>query len=433
MRISPAIRSRLKLPPVSLAAVGVCLALVAGLLLRTVWPADIEFKGDEAWSFAATQADAPLPALGMPTSYDVRHPGGTVWVFVALAKLAGATTPPDLARACQLANTLAIGLLVWFAVRCVPDREREPWLWAAALAAVNPLAVVFHRKIWPPSIVPLLATLALIAWWHRDRRAGAFFWGLCSVLVGQLHPAGLFLALGFAGWTFLVNRRGVRWAYWAAGCAVAALTLVPWLLYALDATGSGISQRRLSNVATLRFWVNWVTEANGISLAYSLGADFWDYLRHPVIGGVPTYGLAAVHAGMIACGLGAIGVWAAHARRVGWRAAAAEAAGRTSNTRLAVAAGLLGFGVVFTLTLLPVHRHYMCLTFPLMYLWLACLALPEGGARPARGRALLLAICLLQFAASAGFLGYVHAARRPIRGDYGTPYSAQVELGLPPR
>lgn len=430
----------LHLPAVRLAAVALCAAIVAGAALRTVWVEDMEYKLDEAWTFGQTQhagIDQPIPTLGMPTSYDLRHPGGTVWVFLVIGKLFGVTTPTELARACQVVNALAILLVVGFACRCVPEQNREPWLWAAALASVNPLAVVFHRKIWPPSIAPLFTTIALIAWWHRDRRAGAFFWGLCGVLVGQIHPAGLFLALGFAGWTFLFDRKGVRWWYWFAGCALATLTLLPWLWYALGAVGQNpISQRRWSNLATFRFWINWMTEANGISLRYTLGQDFWDFLRQPVIGGVPTYSLGVVHVLMAGTGLAIVGLWVRQGWRMGWRAAGSEVAGLASPTGFAVAAGLWGFGLAFTLTCLPVHRHYMNLTFPLMYLWLAQLALANRekfAGRLTRGRALLAAACLLQFAVSVGFLAYVHANPRPIRGDYGTPYRAQANPGFDPR
>jgi hypothetical protein len=434
----------LRFPSVPLAAFAVVSALGVGALLRTAWVEDMEYKGDEVWTYQRTQhagVDEPWPKLGMPTSYEVRHPGGTVWVFIALAKVFGLTTPTELGRACQLANALALVLLVCFAYRCVPPKEREPWLWAGALAAVNPLAVVFHRKIWPPSVVPPFTMVALIAWWHRDRRAGAFLWGLLSVLIGQLHPGALFLALGVAVWTFAFDRKCTRWGYWVAGCAVATLTLVPWLLYALETTGQNpISQRHMGNMLSGRFWINWGTEACGISLHYTLGPDFWDYLKQPVFGGVPSYGVAALHALMVATGLLIGARWLGRARRAGWRATLHDATGRNDRTALAVAAGLFGFGIVFTLTGLPVHRHYMNLTFPLMYLWLALLALGparEAAAGPpgarARGRTLLAAMWVVQFAVSASFLAYVHANQRPLGGDYGTPYRAQVTQGLPPR
>src|SRR4051812_15311757 len=70
--------TRLPIGPLALIA---CLA--TGALLRTIWVDDIEYKADEAWTFERTQhvgIDEPIPTLGMPTSYEVRHPGGTIWV-----------------------------------------------------------------------------------------------------------------------------------------------------------------------------------------------------------------------------------------------------------------------------------------------------------------------------------------------------------------
>ena len=54
-------------------------------------------------------------------------------------------------------------------LRKVPVVEREAWLWAIALVAVNPLAVLYHRKLWNPSLFPLLTVCFLWCWWHRQR------------------------------------------------------------------------------------------------------------------------------------------------------------------------------------------------------------------------------------------------------------------------
>src|SRR5262249_35004334 len=158
--------------------------------LRLVWAEDIEYKGDEYWTFQRTQAvgrTEPFPWVGMPTSAGFVNPGMSAWVFLALGKLAAAQSPPDLARAVQGLNVRALVLLVGFALRVVPREEREFWLWGAALAAVNPVAVLFHRKIWPPSVLPLFTLVLLAGWWRRERRWGAFTWGLVGALVGQIH------------------------------------------------------------------------------------------------------------------------------------------------------------------------------------------------------------------------------------------------------
>src|SRR5262249_23742786 len=184
---------------------GIILALLAGASLRLIWPEDIEYKADEAWTFQHSR-DAALPWLGMPSSVDIPNPGMSVWVFVLLQRLSGAADPPALARAVQLVNAAALVLLVCFAFPHVLRGEREPWLWAAALVAVNPLAVLFHRKIWPPCVLPLLTLAMLYGWWYRRRRGPAFVWGLVGVCLGQIHMAGFFFATRFVLWALLFDR-----------------------------------------------------------------------------------------------------------------------------------------------------------------------------------------------------------------------------------
>jgi len=116
-------------------SIGLAGALILGAVLRLVWVMDMEYKGDEAWTFDRTQRvgrTEPFPWLGMDSSVKVSNPGMNVWVFLLLAKLFSARDPTTLARAVQLLNVSAIVLLVIFAFRMVLKEEREPWLWAAA-------------------------------------------------------------------------------------------------------------------------------------------------------------------------------------------------------------------------------------------------------------------------------------------------------------
>src|SRR5262249_3652581 len=150
----------------------------------------MEYKLDERWTYYHAQELAKgwsLPWIGMPSSMGIHNPGMSLWIFTAITKVFAIDDPRDLARAVQTFSILAIIVLAMFAWRIVPASEREPWLWAAALVSLNPLAVLFHRKIWPPSILPIFTILFLVAWWRRDRRAWAFVWGLVGSCLGQIH------------------------------------------------------------------------------------------------------------------------------------------------------------------------------------------------------------------------------------------------------
>ncbi len=410
------------------------LAIGLGGWLRLLWSQDMEYKNDEAWTFHYTREvgrTEPFPWLGMPTSYEIRHPGGTIWVFLGLGQLFGVTTPEGLGLACQLTNAAAIVLLVIFAWWAVAPAERETWLWTALLVAVNPLAVVLHRKIWAPSIMPLFTMLFLIAWWHRSRRSGAFLWGLLGALAGQVHPAGLFLAGGFFLWTVIWQRRSFAWRWWLLGSLAGAVSLLPWCHYVLtEMANQGVSQRRWTHLLEGKIWLRWFTEPLGLSLAYTLENAFADFLRFPLMAGRPTYLVAALHLLMLGAGLLIVGRGLASlVRRRGqwwhwWT-------GQESATAFAQSAALWGFGILFTATLLPIHRHYMVITFPLMFLWVARSALLGQEGRPflgLGGRALLTTLCLAQFAVSLSFLAYIHSLQGPLRAEYGTPYRVQKQL-----
>jgi hypothetical protein len=418
-------------------AASVIAALAVGLALRTWHYRDMEYKGDEAWTFEQTQTagiTAPIPMLGMPTSVSVKHPAGSIWVFLVIARLTGVTTPEGLGLACMVVNSLALALLAVFAWRCVPAAEREPWLWAVALAAVNPIHVLLHRKIWPPSIMPLFVVLFLIAWWYRGRRAGAFAWGLVGALIGNIYPAAMFLAAGFVGWTWLWDRATVRWRYWLAGSSLGAIASAPWLIYAVRESAAGhVSNRSAIEILRGLYFLRWLAQPLGLEIRPYLGRDFPDLLRHPLVAGRPTFLLGLAYAAL----LGIAGTVLVHSVRRLWRQRGQWGRllhGAGSPSALTVGAALWGFGVVFTLTMLPIRHYYMVLTFPFVFVWFARLVLSSQIAAPGRlrsGRAVLLLLCVTHLGITVGHLGYIHENRhRPIGGEYGIPYAAQERVPL---
>jgi len=415
-----------------IAPLGIVGSILLGALLRLAWVSDMEYKADEAWTFQHTQPEQGANGfswLGMDSSVGPRNPGMSLWVFQILSKLTFAHDPTSLARAVQILAIAAIGILVWFACRCVPSGEREPWLWTAAILSVNPLAVLFERKIWPPSVLPIFVSLMLIAWWKRERLWGAFVWGLLGAWIGQIHMGAFFFAGGFAAWALLFDRKRVAWRGWLAGSFLGALSLVPWLAYMAKEMGSRPrTPFGWQHVAECKFLIRWVTEPLGLGLDYSLDNDFADFLRSPILAGWPTYLVGILHGLVIAVGTfilvrAVMQLWHAH------RAAARTAVPRSerSPTAFTLNAAFLGFGILLTLSCLPIHRHYMVIAYPFEILWLARLALCSGmpSVKALKlGRLLLATLCVAQFLITASFLVYVHV-HQAIDGDYGVPYDAQ--------
>src|SRR5271165_3152157 len=411
-------------------AVGLAAALIAGVVLRLIWPNDIEFKSDERWMFARALnvgVTEPWPWLGMPSSATVANPGLNVWFFAALRRLSQAADPPELARAVQVLNICAIAILVFFALRIVGEKEREPWLWAAGLGSVNPIAILFQRKIWQPCVLPIFTIVLLIGWWRRDRRVGAFVWGLVGAILGQIEIAAFFFAAAFALWTEIYQRQGVRWKAWFVGSVLGALPMLPWLAYLhRESSRHPAFPGHFSHLFEFSFWIRWVTEPFGLGLSYSLGSDYRDFLAGPMIAGARSWLVLLIHLLLIICAVVVFGRWLL--TRSG-DAPILDA--RNSSTGLALTASFIGFGVLLTLSTLPIHRWYLIAAFPLEFVWLARMALAaDRSAQPRRfGRKLLAVLCALQAILSFWFLSYIHLNGGAPHGDYGVSYSAQLTKG----
>jgi hypothetical protein len=423
-------QNRRRLP--SLALLVLVAAVLVGIGLRFVWVRDMEYKADEAWTFQETVEAGktePFPWRGMPSSTGMDNPGLSVWIFIGLGRLFAVHDPTELARVVQCLSIAGILLLILFVFCCVPREEREPWLWASALLSVNPLAVLFHRKIWPPSILPLFISILLFVWWRRERRLGAFFWGLIGAFLGQIHMGGFFFAAGFVMWAFLFDRKRVAWGSWLVGSVLGSLPLVPWLVYMVTEWGSQpLKHKTWLHIAEAKFWMRWLLEPLGFGLDYALHLDYFDFLAWPRIGNQPTYLVAVLHSLALAGGL-----WIfAHAARNLWlrrrfRSSLLPNPGRRSETGFTLGAAFWGYGLLLTFSCLPIHRHYMVIVYPFELLWLARLALasPAGTAPSLRtGRRLLASLCLCQALLATCFLGYIHTHGK-IHGDYGVPYGSQ--------
>jgi hypothetical protein len=417
----PAKRGHSALAPIGLAA-----ALAGGVLLRLIWPADIEYKLDESWTVEQVRnllSGAPWPWIGMPTSVGLFNPGMSIWVFAPLGQFSGARLPPELARAVQVLNVAALIGLVAFAWLCIPRERREPWLWAAALWAVNPLAVIFERKIWPPSVLPLGTVALTAAWWYRDRFQGAFAWGLIGALMSQVHLGAGFFVLALAAWTAMARPRAVNWAGWLSGSFLGALSALPWML---QLVGSHAEQWRWRLPRPL-FYSRWFTQPFGFGSEYTLGRDHMrEFLAGPEVAGQPTYLIGLLHA-VLALLLLAVALRAlARIYREGWPPLREVFVGE-DPAGLLVRATLWGYGGMLTLiTIAGVgsHRHYLIVAAPVMALWAAQTVLFCAEPFGRTAHRLLTAFALCEAAVSLGLLCYIHATQ-VIHGEYGPTWRSQ--------
>jgi hypothetical protein len=409
---------------------------VLGALLRNVALTDMEYKGDERWMFERTQRIGIAehwPWLGMNSGAGIRNPGLSVWVFVAPARLLHLRAPTSLARVVTVLATVSIGLWLLFAARQIPAAQREPWLWAGALGAVNPGAVLLQRKIWAQSLLPILTVATLWGWWHRRTWWGAFLWGAVGASLGQIHMSGFFFACAFFLWTLLFDRdpentnRRIRWEFWLLGSACTAWPLVPWAREILHAASGASASQELFQPIWGGFWRYWLLEIAALHPIYSLGWDsFRQWLAWPRIGGHAIYGVLSLYVFALVLLIGALVGWA---RSLWRRRAAGQRLAGASSTGLVQNATLVGFGLLLTFSGLQLYPHYLVVAFPLTYLWLARATL----ASSRRGRPVLVGLFAVYALISINLAWYIHTQHGSPGGDYGVTYSQQIAPQKQPR
>lgn len=408
-------------------------ALAVGMLFRLIWPYDIEYKYDEHYMFERVMALGKTEGwrwLGMSSGAGgVQNPGMSIWIFQILGKLFLVDSAPALARVVQLLNCGALIFMAWFAFKKVSEKEREPWLWATAMVALNPLAVLYERKIWAQSVLPLFCMIFLYGWWNREKRKGALIWGLLGACLGQIHMSGFFFAFAFVVWSVIWERRKPNWTGWFFGSFLGSLPLLPWVFYMLQ---KGPTNAFMELSAS--FYGYWASDPLGLGLGYSLGVhrspglieQFGDFWAHPVIAGQETYLMLGLHAFLLLLGAAVIlysafQVFITWSKRPGtWKDLIS---GRTTNSAFAQQAALLGFGGLITASQFVIHRHYLLITFPLEFIWFARQTLK---LKQPWGKRALIGLVVAHLFITATFLGYIHVKGGAPDGDYGKAYRHYV-------
>ncbi len=421
-------------------------AFLAGILLRVTWVNDMEYKEDEEYNFTQTQligTTQPWPWYGIPSGVFLVNPGMSIWIFAVLAKILGIHEPTHLATAVQLFALLGMSLIIPFALKIVQKEDQKTWLWAFALAMVNPFLILYQRKLWPEPFLPFFTLITLMGWWTRRKPLGAWAWGMIGAWLGQIHMSGFFFSAALAIWTFFFDsdqpkkQGSTRWNFWFLGSIVGALPLIPWLIYIIQHPVKESISPGWTEVVQLKYWAFWLTDPLGLHLGNPLGllrgesnwAQISDFVRYPLFGGQGTYIVGFAHLLSLISALGILGVGLLNlSKRIQNRFKSGRKnclfslknliIDRSSETALVQSSAFFGCGILMTATGIIIRRYYMAVTFPLEFIFLIRMA----GPHTQTGKRLLIGLWLAELIMSAGFVDYIHTNQGSTYGDYGPAY-----------
>ena len=400
--------------------------VVIGCLLRFLWAEDMEWKSDEIWMFEQARAivlgRASLPSVGMMNSAGFVNPGMSLWVFIPLAL---SPDPLQMVRWVMALNSGALVAFTGFILWNIPRNQQLTWLWGLAIASVNPMAILFSRKIWAQNILPPFCFLLFLGHQFRHRIWGAAMWGLVGAIVGQIHMSGFFFQPILVGWTLWQERDRVKlddsitslssrtnWLSFMLASGLGLMPMLPWVRVLIEQgihRGPGSARNFVPE-----FYLQWLTTGWGLNLEHQLDRVFWQvFLAEPRVFGFSTYGMAVAHLFLVGSALWTLWCWVgakSHRQQV-------RLVPGYNNMRFYFMAGAIGMGLFLTGIGQRVPVYYLTILFPLPYIWVVvmCKANPKW----------LSAIAATQLAISVTFLGFIHHQGGIPDGKYGTAYHLQ--------
>jgi len=401
-------------------AIAVIASLSAGAVLRLGWAGVSSFGYDEARvSDLALQMarQGRLATLGMPSSTGIPNFPAAVWLYAL--PYAISTDPQVAVWFTSLVNVLAILGMWWLG--------RQAWgKWAGVAAAwlfaTSPWLVFYGRSVWSQNWLAPLAVLwaatAVAGIGHNRRHSGLWLAGhaFLAGFVGQVHPAGIALALASL-WIGLRFRLWRRWRAIVAGAGLALLAALP-TVYTIWFRAPGVRSelaRLLAQEASFR----WDSLRQLGRLGAGIGWEaFWlnaQWAWPQPLAAALRLGQALLGVGILAGGLTV--AWAMLRRRSRPDAGSGQGTSALAGFVLAWAGAA---ALLFLWSKTPAYIQYQLACLPALFLCAAAWVGSRPGQRWRRlWLAVLLAIGLLQSVAVG--LTLSHVGQTYVPGGLGTP------------
>lgn len=378
--------------------------LIAGICLRFLWPADMEWKADEKlmYSLAETAVHSnQLPQLGMPSGGGVVNAGFSIWPFVLFYHLS--SSPLGMVFWVMLLNVLAL-LLLYFCIKKYEENEQQWMMTGLASFAVSLMPVLFSRKLWAQDILLCFTAVIWYCYLHRKWLPSLVVLGLAFALAGQVHLSGFFYFAGFClAMLWYQKFRFTQWIAIGAGFSAGMLPAIVWIQEFLK-NPSGSSN--MANILKAEFWLHALIDPLGINAYYSLGKDTKTFAAFE-LGNVSTCLPAVLVLTIVVVFLAGM-----------FRFFKSGLSFRLKKAGVEAYAFVLFPGLLLTFSGQPVRSHYLIPALPFLAMGLFWLMHKLAY----KWRMLMV---FAQMGISVLFLVFVHQ-KQEINGDFGTTYRNEM-------
>lgn len=204
--------------------------LLMAAALRLGEPGILRYEYDEMQVTVLAKdlvAGRDFPLKGIVSS--VGLPNTPMTIYAAAIPYFFTSSPMWATLFVALYNVVGVGLLYGFVRRYLGEAEA---FFAGLVYAFNPWAVMFSRKIWAQSLLPVLVILAIwlgmLGFVERKRWAQAICLPVLAI-VAQIHY-GAVLLLPLYGWFVWQGRRHLSWRALAISVILCAILVAPFVI-----------------------------------------------------------------------------------------------------------------------------------------------------------------------------------------------------------
>lgn len=259
--------------------------ILAGSILRLIFPYDIEYKADQIlmldWIHEFKNY-GHFREIGMMSGGNVYNFGLGVWIFYLLGYIAD--TPVGLTMLIAFINVIALFVFYYFVDKKVEAENKELWFLSIALLSVSIIPIIISRNIWIQSVLPIFSvTIWMFYWSDISKFSNAFFLSLLLVLIGQIHLSGLFLFIAFSTillYLYIKKYRQIHVPGYLIGIAIGIIPMIPLFIYLINHPQINPSSG-FGNLIDVRILWFHIFDGLGLDIFYTLESDTFMFFKYP--------------------------------------------------------------------------------------------------------------------------------------------------------
>lgn len=391
--------------------------LVIGIILRLIFPYDIEYKADQIEMLMDMQLfkeQGMVKYIGAQSSAGYPNFGLTNWIFYLISYIT--ISPVGVSMILAIMN--CFGLIYFYKITpqlSEKNSEIELWYYAFSLLSISLIPITLARNIWGPSLLSFFSFGIIHTFFTRKKSSKIhFILGALLILVSQIHLLGLVLNLIiscivlFESFKFNTKKNGLMFII---GQVIFSIGMIPWIHRMYNSYPQILTiNSSIDYIKDYKIIWHGIYNGFGLDLGYTLGKYAEIFLQFPKIETWYSYFYFIIYYLIFGIAIFSLILFCIHTMKI-----------KTIKFNLQISSNqwlIIGF-MVYSFTFLAKMRlfsHYYPLTYPFIYLL---------SIKLMRGNKVLIYLTLIfNLILSIGFIVFIHDTGGFIDSYFGKTYNS---------